>query len=96
MTKGAWSDKTQARERKDERRTKKERKREFLKGEKRKSEAAATGDEEEEDEDEWTELQREERLAKKVKTGKMGRKEFERAVGMEEDETVEDEDLDGL
>ncbi|RUS20365.1 P-loop containing nucleoside triphosphate hydrolase protein [Endogone sp. FLAS-F59071] len=93
MTKGAWSDKTQARERKDERRVKKERKREFLKGEKRKSEAAAAGDEEEEDEDEdeneWVELQREERLAKKVKTGKMGREEFQRAVGM-------GEDLDGL
>jgi ATP-dependent RNA helicase DDX55/SPB4 len=38
-------------------------------------------DDDDVDDDEWEELQREERLAKKVKKGKMNKKEFDKQVG---------------
>ncbi|RUP46889.1 hypothetical protein BC936DRAFT_146413 [Jimgerdemannia flammicorona] len=81
-THGAWSEKTEAKERKEERRAKKERKREFLRNEKRKAEGKGGGEDEgdRDEEDEWTELQREERLAKKVRTRRMGKEEFEREI----------------
>lgn len=40
-----------------------------------------SGDEDEDDEDSWEALAREERLAKKVKKGKLSSKEFDKEVG---------------
>lgn len=56
---------------KQDRRTKKERKKEYLK---RKSEQV---DKEDDDVDDWDELAAEERMAKKVRKGKVNQKEFD-------------------
>ncbi|KAL1917601.1 uncharacterized protein VTP21DRAFT_3994 [Calcarisporiella thermophila] len=76
----AWSKQAERKERRVERRIKKERKREYAEGLKRKAEAEK-GEPEDSDGDDWDELQREERLAKKARKGKIGWDEFERAVG---------------
>ncbi|CAG8500563.1 6557_t:CDS:10 [Ambispora leptoticha] len=86
-----WSEKQMAKERKIKRKLKKERKREYLK--KQKMDEVKSGnnnssgqidnseDDELEMEAEWEELQREERLAKKVRRGQMNEDEFEKEVG---------------
>ncbi|KAL0091350.1 P-loop containing nucleoside triphosphate hydrolase protein [Phycomyces blakesleeanus] len=77
----AWSEKQDAKDRKLDRKAKKERKREFLK---RSLEEAKI--KKEESEDDWDELANEERLAKKVKRGRMDRNEFDKMVmGDDED-----------
>ena len=85
----AWSDQTDAKDRKVERKLKKERKREFLK---RQREEAATKEKEGEqqddgDDDDWDELAKEERMAKKLKKGKINQMEFDESVfGASDDE----------
>ncbi|RKP10546.1 P-loop containing nucleoside triphosphate hydrolase protein [Thamnocephalis sphaerospora] len=95
--KEAWSDARDARDRRRERREKRERKRTYL--EQKKAEeidkliAAARqenengggdGDGNDDDADDWAELQREERLAKKLKKGKITKDEFERELGFDD------------
>jgi len=70
-----WSAQLAQREKRDLRKQKKERKKEFIKNQER--ESAKRAAESKDDEDEWDVLQREERLAKKVKKGKMNKREFE-------------------
>ncbi|KAF9438704.1 ATP-dependent rRNA helicase spb4 [Entomortierella beljakovae] len=91
----AWSEKQEAKERKVDRQLKKQRKKEYLKrvangeikpGEKdsQNKDDGSDEDKKEEDEDEedsWEALAKEERLAKKVKKGKMSAKEFDKEVG---------------
>lgn len=76
----AWSAKKEAKMKKQERRTKKERKKEYLK---RKAEEVDKDDEE----DDWEELAAEERMAKKVRKGKVNQKEFD-SMFMDEDNEV--------
>ncbi|KAF7730397.1 ATP-dependent rRNA helicase spb4 [Apophysomyces ossiformis] len=71
----AWSDKQDAKARKQERKTKRDRKKEAIK--RKQDEMKARQDAAEEEEDDWDELAAEERMAKKVKKGKMDKKEFE-------------------
>jgi ATP-dependent RNA helicase DDX55/SPB4 len=95
--KGAWSIAKEARKRRRERREKRERKRAYIAQKKaeeftrllqearKESGLDMTGhsDEDDDDEmDEWAELQREERLAKKLKRGKITQDEFDRQVGL--------------
>ncbi|KAI7858548.1 P-loop containing nucleoside triphosphate hydrolase protein [Circinella umbellata] len=85
----AWSKKTDAKVRKVERRTKKDRKKEFLK--KRKQEEVQDDDNNnnaDNDEDDWEELAKEERMAKKVKRGRMNQEKFDEmfAGDMDHDE----------
>ncbi|KAI7825973.1 P-loop containing nucleoside triphosphate hydrolase protein [Gamsiella multidivaricata] len=76
----AWSEKQEAKERKVDRQLKKQRKREYLKRVANEVEDEdMDGDEDEEDS--WEALAREERLAKKVKKGKLSAKEFDKQVG---------------
>ncbi|ORX63886.1 DEAD-domain-containing protein [Basidiobolus meristosporus CBS 931.73] len=84
--KQAWSDKQEAKDRRAERRLKKDKKREYL-NQKAIEAAIQLGkkrdaSDDEDDDDEWESLQREERLAKKVKKGKMKQSEFEKEVGL--------------
>lgn len=74
----AWSAKKEAKMKKQERRTKKERKKEYLK---RKAEEVEKDDD---DADDWDELAAEERMAKKVRKGKVNQKEFD-TMFMDED-----------
>ncbi|KAG2221660.1 hypothetical protein INT45_001185 [Circinella minor] len=88
-TSEAWSKKTDAKVRKVERRTKKDRKKEFLK--KRKQEEVQDDDNNnnaDNDEDDWEELAKEERMAKKVKRGRMNQEKFDEmfAGDMDQDE----------
>ena len=85
----AWSKKTDAKVRKVERRTKKDRKKEFLK--KRKQEEVQddnNNDNADDDDDDWDELAKEERMAKKVKRGRMNQEKFDEmfAGDMDQDE----------
>ncbi|KAI9271611.1 P-loop containing nucleoside triphosphate hydrolase protein [Phascolomyces articulosus] len=82
----AWSGKRDAKARKVERRTKKDRKKEFLK--KRKQEDVVDDKDNEDDQDDWDELAKEERMAKKVKRGRMNQEMFDEmfAGDMDQDE----------
>jgi len=85
----AWSEKTDAKDRKVERKLKKERKREFLK---RQREEQANKDkleheDDDDDDDDWDDLAKEERMAKKLKKGKINQMEFDESVfGASDDE----------
>ncbi|KAI0780729.1 DEAD-domain-containing protein [Trametes elegans] len=80
----AWSDQTKRREEREKRKEKKDRKKKWLKtqegasgeqpGNKRGLDAKEDGDE---DEDDWAELAREERMAKRVKKGHASQSEFD-------------------
>ena len=84
----AWSEKTDAKDRKVERKLKKERKREFLK--RQREEQANKGKlehEDDDDDDDWDDLAKEERMAKKLKKGKINQMEFDESVfGASDDE----------
>ncbi|CAG8534292.1 11972_t:CDS:2 [Dentiscutata erythropus] len=88
VLKGPWSEKIAAKQRRVERRIKRSKKREYLK--KRKAEEINGSSDtinknkgvEIYSEDEWEELQKEERLAKKLKKGIINQEEFERAMGL--------------
>jgi len=75
LPKGPWSAKKLAKQRKVERKFKKERKKEFLK--KRKADDMMSSNRIDIIDNEWKELQKEERLAKKLKKGKIKKEEFE-------------------
>ncbi|KAI7886768.1 DEAD-domain-containing protein [Lichtheimia hyalospora FSU 10163] len=76
----AWSAKKEAKMKKQERRTKKERKKEYLK---RKADQVEKDDEQDND---WDDLAAEERMAKKVRKGKVNQKEFDNMFMDEKDE----------
>ncbi|KAI9498245.1 P-loop containing nucleoside triphosphate hydrolase protein [Zychaea mexicana] len=83
----AWSAKRDAKARKVDRRTKKDRKKEFLK--KRTHEEKEQAEDDNDDgEDDWNELAREERMAKRVKRGRMDQNKFDEmfAGDMDQDE----------
>lgn len=71
----AWSAQKEAKARKAERRTKRERKREYLQNKRKKDKEEK---EEEDDNDDWDELAAEERMAKKLKKGKIKEEEFDK------------------
>lgn len=73
----AWSNKTEAKERKLDRRLKKDRKKDYLK---RKQEND-DDDDDDDDKDDWDELAKEERLAKKMRKGKITRQDFDTMMG---------------
>jgi ATP-dependent RNA helicase DDX55/SPB4 len=78
----AWSEQSDAKDRKLERKLKKERKREYLK---RQREDAANNEKEaamqdDNEDDDWDELAKEERMAKKLKKGKINQMDFDDAV----------------
>ncbi|KAI9307414.1 P-loop containing nucleoside triphosphate hydrolase protein [Cunninghamella echinulata] len=79
-----WSQKTEAKNKKMDRKVKKERKNEYLKRTQEEMNANKNGGDGD-DEDDWDELAKEERLAKKVRKGKLSKKQFNDMV---------DEDLD--
>ncbi|CAG8770599.1 5455_t:CDS:1, partial [Dentiscutata heterogama] len=95
VLKGPWSEKVAAKQRRIERRIKRSKKREYLK--KRKAEEINVSsddinknkDVEIYSEDEWEELQKEERLAKKLKKGIINQEEFERAMGLMNNDEIE-------
>ena len=70
----AWSNKVEAKERKVERKLKKDRKKEFLK---RQRDEPEGGKDDDDDVDDWDDLAAEERLAKKVRKGKMSQRDFD-------------------
>ncbi|SAM01604.1 hypothetical protein [Absidia glauca] len=72
----AWSNKTEAKERKLDRRLKKDRKKDYLK---RKQDN--DDDDDDNDGDDWDELAKEERLAKKMRKGKISRQDFDTMMG---------------
>ncbi|OAX43473.1 DEAD-domain-containing protein [Rhizopogon vinicolor AM-OR11-026] len=84
----AWSQKVESREDKDKRRTKKERKKQWLKSQTGDSgnvngapETDRAKSEESGGEDDWHELAREERTAKKLRKGTVTQKEFDEEFG---------------
>jgi ATP-dependent RNA helicase DDX55/SPB4 len=84
----AWSEKADAKERKQVRKEKKQKKKEFLKRqvEEEKESQKRKLEEDKEDQDDWAELAREEKMAKKVKKGRMDKKAFN-------DMLMDDDDL---
>ncbi|GBC07582.1 hypothetical protein RclHR1_07550002 [Rhizophagus clarus] len=78
--KGSWSAKKLAKQRKVERKFKKTRKKEFLK--KRNADDMMSSNVIDVVGDEWEELQKEERLAKKLKKGKIKKEEYEKEIGL--------------
>src|SRR5581483_11417919 len=81
--KGPWSAKKLAKQRKEERRLKKAKKREFLKKRKADDMKSSNSIDNNNDTDiEWEELQKEERLAKKLKKRKIEGEEFEKEIGL--------------
>ncbi|RIB07190.1 P-loop containing nucleoside triphosphate hydrolase protein [Gigaspora rosea] len=93
--KGPWSEKLAAKQRRTERRIKRSKKREYLK--KRKAEEINGSSDDinkSKDigvcfEDEWEELQKEERLAKKLKKGIINQEEFDRVMGLTNNDEAE-------
>ncbi|KAI8885193.1 DEAD-domain-containing protein [Backusella circina FSU 941] len=83
----AWSDKAEAKERKQVRKEKKQKKREFLKrqAEEDKETQKRKLEEDQEDIDDWEEMAKEERMAKKVRKGQMNKKDFD-DMFMDEDD----------
>lgn len=84
----AWSQKVESKEDKDKRRTKKDRKKQWLKSQKGGShdikdapETDRAKLEESGGEDDWDELAREERLAKKLRKGAVSQREFDEEFG---------------
>lgn len=83
----AWSDKTLKKETRDKRKEKKAKKRQWLKSHQSQPSSSApvipqkrgpeADDEDEDTEDDWAELAREERMAKKVKKGDITQLEFD-------------------
>jgi ATP-dependent RNA helicase DDX55/SPB4 len=83
LPKGSWSAKKLVKQRKVERKFKKARKKEFLK--KRNADDMMSSNIINVIDDEWKELQKEERLAKKLKKGKIKKEkfeEFEKEIGL--------------
>ena len=83
--KDAWSDKKERKERKLQRQVKKEKRREAIAAVKRKAEERTVseheGSEEENDNDDWKQMQKEQKLAKRLKSGKLSQKDYEVLVG---------------
>ena len=83
----AWSNKVAKKEEKEKRKLKKENKRKWLKEQQKSAEATnndkkrsrGAGEDEDDDGDDWEELAREERMAKKLKRGEISQKEFDNA-----------------
>ena len=73
----AWSNKTVQKAAKDKRKLKKEKKQEWLRSQRTLSTNTQSKRKELDDEDEWEELAREERMAKKLKQGKLDTKVFD-------------------
>lgn len=77
----AWSEQVDAKERKADRKLKKERKREFLKRQReQEKQPKQPQEDDDDDEDDWDELAQEERMAKKLKRGKINQMEFDETV----------------
>ncbi len=82
-TNGAWSNKARKQEEKEKRREKKDRKKKWEKAQAKSAVEAGTkrnresGDEHEDQGDDWEDLAREERMAKRVKKGQLTQNEFD-------------------
>ncbi|ORZ21298.1 P-loop containing nucleoside triphosphate hydrolase protein [Absidia repens] len=85
----AWSNKTEAKERKQDRRLKKDRKNDYLKRKQESEKASDKMDDDDDGDDDWDDLAKEERLAKKVRKGKLTRKDFDTMMGDGDLENVE-------
>src|SRR3954451_7321002 len=80
LPKGPWSAKKLAKQRKEERKFKKARKKEFLKRKADDINVSNRIDKNNDIDNEWKELQKEERLAKKLKKRKIEKREFEKEI----------------
>ncbi|KAJ7063581.1 DEAD-domain-containing protein [Mycena amicta] len=77
----AWSDKVVKQEERDKRRDKKDKKRKWLKMQAEEAKKTPDEDKMDADGDDWEELAREERMAKKMKKGQVSRIEFDSEFG---------------
>lgn len=82
----AWSQQAEVKEKKEKRRLKKDRKRQWLKAQAAGTSTAQTGEngheaESDVDQDDWDEIMKEERMAKKVRRGETTQEEFDETFG---------------
>ncbi|KAI8089933.1 P-loop containing nucleoside triphosphate hydrolase protein [Halteromyces radiatus] len=82
----AWSNKIEAKDRKADRRLKKDRKKDYLKRKQDSQQDTMDDNDDDLDDNDWDDLAKEERLAKKVRKGKISRQDF--------DAMMNDDDLD--
>ncbi|ORX42181.1 DEAD-domain-containing protein [Hesseltinella vesiculosa] len=75
----AWSNKIEAKERKVERKIKKDRKKDFLK--RQHDDVSKDQQQDDDDGDDWDDLAQEERLAKKLRKGKISKTQFDSMTG---------------